>query len=267
MRHRRRGLSRGDRRRRVARAPCADAAASSADESDGRRAPPARPRSRHSSRRLQATAAPLRGAALAEVDVIEDAYVLCAGEIDRGASGRMRDLPTLDGEVGGDRRARALRDPRARRLPHARALCRRPRGGVRAPRGRRVLRGAARSGRRNPVHRPRDARSRPRTSCAPPSRTHRSWMLRAGTTTFEAKSGYGLDRDTELASLQAIRDAGGIPTWLGAHAVAARVRRRGCATSTSSSPQVLPGCRRARGSRGRLPRARRVRRRRRRGAI
>jgi imidazolonepropionase len=44
-------------------------------------------------------------------------------------------------------------------------------------------------------------------------------MRRAGTTTFEAKSGYGLDRDTELASLRAIRDAGGIPTWLGAHAV------------------------------------------------
>jgi len=44
-------------------------------------------------------------------------------------------------------------------------------------------------------------------------------MLCAGTTTFEAKSGYGLDRDTELASLRAIRDEGGIPTWLGAHAV------------------------------------------------
>jgi imidazolonepropionase len=48
---------------------------------------------------------------------------------------------------------------------------------------------------------------------------HRDWMRAAGTTTFEAKSGYGLDRDTELASLRAIRDAGGIPTWLGAHAV------------------------------------------------
>jgi len=44
-------------------------------------------------------------------------------------------------------------------------------------------------------------------------------MLRHGTTTFEAKSGYGLDRNTELASLRAIRAAGGIPTWLGAHAV------------------------------------------------
>jgi imidazolonepropionase len=48
---------------------------------------------------------------------------------------------------------------------------------------------------------------------------HRGWMLRAGTTTFEAKSGYGLDRETELASLRAIVAAGGIPTWLGAHAV------------------------------------------------
>jgi imidazolonepropionase len=44
-------------------------------------------------------------------------------------------------------------------------------------------------------------------------------MLRAGTTTFEAKSGYGLDRDTELAQLEAIRAAGGHATWLGAHAV------------------------------------------------
>jgi len=48
---------------------------------------------------------------------------------------------------------------------------------------------------------------------------HRDWMIRAGTTTFEAKSGYGLDHNTELASLRAIRAAGGIPTWLGAHAV------------------------------------------------
>ena len=48
---------------------------------------------------------------------------------------------------------------------------------------------------------------------------HRAWMLRAGTTTFEAKSGYGLDHDTELAQLRVVRQGGGIPTWLGAHAV------------------------------------------------
>jgi imidazolonepropionase len=50
-------------------------------------------------------------------------------------------------------------------------------------------------------------------------RLHRAWMLRAGTTTWEAKSGYGLDRDTELAQLRAVADEGGVPTWLGAHAV------------------------------------------------
>jgi imidazolonepropionase len=44
-------------------------------------------------------------------------------------------------------------------------------------------------------------------------------MLRHGTTTREGKSGYGLDREVELASLRAIAAAGGIPTWLGAHAV------------------------------------------------
>ncbi len=49
--------------------------------------------------------------------------------------------------------------------------------------------------------------------------THRSWMRAHGTTTFEAKSGYGLDRETELAQLEAVRAAGGVPTWLGAHAL------------------------------------------------
>jgi imidazolonepropionase len=44
-------------------------------------------------------------------------------------------------------------------------------------------------------------------------------MLAAGTTTWEAKSGYGLDRDTELAQLRVIRGEGGSATWLGAHAV------------------------------------------------
>jgi imidazolonepropionase len=47
---------------------------------------------------------------------------------------------------------------------------------------------------------------------------HRAWMLARGTTTFEAKSGYGLDRETELAQLRTIAAAGGVPTWLGAHA-------------------------------------------------
>jgi imidazolonepropionase len=48
---------------------------------------------------------------------------------------------------------------------------------------------------------------------------HRDAMLAHGTTTFEGKSGYGLDRDTELEQLEAVVSAGGVPTWLGAHAV------------------------------------------------
>jgi imidazolonepropionase len=48
---------------------------------------------------------------------------------------------------------------------------------------------------------------------------HGRRMLECGTTTFEAKSGYGLDHDTELAQLRAVAAAGAIPTWLGAHAV------------------------------------------------
>jgi imidazolonepropionase len=48
---------------------------------------------------------------------------------------------------------------------------------------------------------------------------HRRRMRACGTTTWEAKSGYGLDHDTELAQLRVVRAAGGVATWLGAHAV------------------------------------------------
>lgn len=54
---------------------------------------------------------------------------------------------------------------------------------------------------------------------------HLGWMLDHGTMTAEAKSGYGLDRETELKSLRAIHAAGQsspvdvYPTFLGAHTV------------------------------------------------
>jgi imidazolonepropionase len=54
---------------------------------------------------------------------------------------------------------------------------------------------------------------------------HLGWMLEHGTLTAEAKSGYGLDRETEVKSLRAIRDAAKDhpvdvhPTFLGAHTV------------------------------------------------
>ena len=57
------------------------------------------------------------------------------------------------------------------------------------------------------------------------ARRHRDWMLRCGTTTIEAKSGYGLDRDSELKMLRVIarlNEEGPIaiiPTLLAAHTV------------------------------------------------
>jgi len=57
------------------------------------------------------------------------------------------------------------------------------------------------------------------------ARRHRDWMLRSGTTTIEAKSGYGLERETELrmlrvlARLNAEGPARIVPTLLAAHMV------------------------------------------------
>ena len=56
-------------------------------------------------------------------------------------------------------------------------------------------------------------------------RKHRDWMLRTGTTTIEAKSGYGLDHATELKILRVLKRLGEegpatiVPTLLAAHAV------------------------------------------------
>jgi imidazolonepropionase len=161
--------------------------------------------------------APLRGSAFADVEVIEDAYLLVDG--DRiAAVGRMADLAPLEDDVeeldgrgrcavpglvdchthacfGGDRVDEfALRASGASYEElHAAG------GGILATL--RATREAGKAGLRAAVRR------------------HRGWMLRAGTTTFESKSGYGLDRDIELASLHVIADEGGIPTWLGAHAI------------------------------------------------
>lgn len=57
------------------------------------------------------------------------------------------------------------------------------------------------------------------------ARRHRDWMLRGGTTTLEAKSGYGLDDDTELKMLRVLRRLNEegpvriVPTLLAAHAI------------------------------------------------
>jgi imidazolonepropionase len=163
------------------------------------------------------TAAPLRGRALGELDVLEDAYVLCAGGSIE-AVGRMRDLPRLQGEI---------------EEVDGRGLCAIP-GLVDCHThacfaGDRVEEFALRAGGASyeELHAAgggimstvRATRRAGEQALADAVRKHRRWMLRAGTTTFEAKSGYGLDRETELASLRAVKAAGGVPTWLGAHAV------------------------------------------------
>jgi len=57
------------------------------------------------------------------------------------------------------------------------------------------------------------------------TRKHRDWMLRGGTTTLEAKSGYGLNRETELRMLRVLSRLEGegpmriVPTLLAAHTV------------------------------------------------
>jgi imidazolonepropionase len=57
------------------------------------------------------------------------------------------------------------------------------------------------------------------------ARQHRDWMLRSGTTTIEAKSGYGLDHATELKMLRVMErlntegPASIVPTLLAAHTV------------------------------------------------
>ena len=159
----------------------------------------------------------LRGADLGRVDVVEGAFVLCAeGRI--AEVGRMADLGVLDGDVeeldgrglcalpglvdchthacfAGDRAVEFELRARGASYEELHAAG----GGILSTVE--ATRAAGEDGLREAVRR------------------HREWMLHAGTTTFEAKSGYGLDRDTELASLLAIKAEGGIPTWLGAHAV------------------------------------------------
>jgi imidazolonepropionase len=161
--------------------------------------------------------APLRGPALGDVEVLEDAYVLCRGGTIE-AVGRMRDLGPLEGDVE-ELDARGLCAVPGLVDCHTHACFAGDRVeefALRAAGATYEELHAAGGGIMATVAATRAAGE---PALAEAVRTHRRWMLRAGTTTFEAKSGYGLDRDTELASLRAIADAGGVPTWLGAHAV------------------------------------------------
>ena len=163
------------------------------------------------------TGAPLRGAELGRVEVIEGAFLLCeGGRI--AAVGRMRDLPSIDGDVDEiDGRGRCVVPGLVDCHTHACfAGDRVEEFSLRAAGAGYEELHAAGGGILSTV---RATRGAGEEALRDALERHRGWMLAAGTTTFEAKSGYGLDHDTELAQLRAIREAGGLPTWLGAHAV------------------------------------------------
>ena len=163
------------------------------------------------------TGAPLRGAHLGAVEVVENAYVLCSGgRIE--AVGEMSRLQVPDGDVEEvDGRGLCAIPGLVDCHTHACfAGDRVEEFSLRAAGATYEELHAAGGGILATVRATRAAGEEALQSIV---RRHRGWMLRAGTTTFEAKSGYGLDRDTELASLRAISAAGGVPTFLGAHAV------------------------------------------------
>jgi imidazolonepropionase len=163
------------------------------------------------------SAAPLRRGALAEVDVVDGAFVLCEeGRIT--AVGRMRDLPPLDGEVEElDASGRCAIPGLVDCHTHACFLGDRvDEFALRAAGASYEELHAAGGGILSTV---RATRAGSEEELRAAVRRHGESMLRAGTTTFEGKSGYGLDRETELASLRAVATEGGVPTWLGAHAV------------------------------------------------
>ena len=163
------------------------------------------------------THAPLRGPSLGEVDVLEDAFVLCVDGL-VSAVGQMRELPDLGSDVD-VLDARGLSAVPGLVDCHTHACF----GGDRVEEFSLRAAGAsyeelhaAGGGILSTVSATREAGHEGLREAL---RRHRGWMLAAGTTTFEAKSGYGLDRATEIASLEVIREEGGIPTFLGAHTV------------------------------------------------
>ena len=164
------------------------------------------------------TQAPLRGRdTVRALDFVEDAFILC-GEGRIVSVGRMRDLGSLDHDVV-EVDGRGLAAVPGLVDCHTHAVF----AGSRAAEFELRSGGAsyeelhaAGGGILSTVAATRAAgEENLRAALA----LHRSWMLASGTTTIEAKSGYGLDRNTELAMLRVVRDAGGVPTWLGAHAV------------------------------------------------
>jgi imidazolonepropionase len=159
----------------------------------------------------------MRGASAGDVTLVEDAYILCESGRITGV-GTMRELDSLDGDVEElDGSGRCAVPGLVDCHTHACFVGDRVEEFALRARGATYEElHAAGGGILSTVEATRAADEQTLVEAVT---RHRDAMRRHGTTTFEAKSGYGLDRETELASLRAIRAAGGVPTWLGAHAV------------------------------------------------
>ena len=160
--------------------------------------------------------APLRGAAVRDVTVFECGYVLC----DEGRIvdvGRMSDLSSSGDAVEVDGRGLSAIPGLVDCHTHACFAGDRVEEFSLRAGGASYEELHARGG--GILSTVRATRAASTTELADRLAEHVGWMLQAGTTTFEAKSGYGLDHDTELAQLRVIADAGGVATWLGAHTV------------------------------------------------
>lgn len=78
------------------------------------------------------------------------------------------------------------------------------------------------------------------------ARRREEWFLRAGTTTVEAKSGYGLSTEDELKMLRVVRELNArgrltyVPTFLGAHEVPDEYRGRGAEYVELVVNEMLP---------------------------
>ena len=170
---------------RAAAGVCSSATSRSSRRRPGSTAP-LRGRGARRRRRDRGRVRPLRGGRIAAV-------------------GRMRDLGRSPATSRSSTGAGAARS-RARRLPHARVLRRRPRRGVlaarRAARATRSCTPPAAGSSRPSARRARRAR----TGCAQAVERHRRLDApRAARRRSRRSPGYGLDRETELASLRAIR--------------------------------------------------------------
>jgi imidazolonepropionase len=160
---------------------------------------------------------PLRGPALGDVRIIDDAYVLVHDGVIEGV-GRMHDLPALDGEVE-ELDGRGLAAVPGLVDCHTHPAFAGDRANEFALRAAGATYEELLAAGGGILSTTRATRAAGADELAAIVAGHRDAMLSHGTTTFEGKSGYGLDHDTELAQLEAVRAAGGVPTWLGAHAV------------------------------------------------